>query len=55
MQVKACRAALRCSEVGVRYRRRVGVSKITGTLRGTVLAGWKILSTILRERLAIRG
>lgn len=48
MQVKAARAGLRIVEVPVSYRRRVGVSKITGTLSGTVRAGWKILYTIVR-------
>ncbi|MFN3597810.1 MAG: glycosyltransferase family 2 protein [Rubricoccaceae bacterium] len=48
MQVRALRAGLRCAEVPVRYRRRVGVSKITGTVRGTVLAGATILATIGR-------
>ena len=42
------RARLRSVEVPVRYRDRVGTSKITGTLRGTVLAGTKILWTIAR-------
>ncbi len=37
-------------EVPVRYRRRVGFSKISGTLKGTVLAGWKIITTIFRYR-----
>jgi glycosyltransferase involved in cell wall biosynthesis len=48
MQVKAVRARLRIVEVPVSYRRRVGVSKITGTLSGTVRAGLKILRTIAR-------
>lgn len=48
MQVKALRDGLRVVEVPVSYRRRVGVSKITGTLRGTVLAGYKILTTVVR-------
>jgi glycosyltransferase involved in cell wall biosynthesis len=48
MQVKALRAGLRIAEVPVSYRRRVGVSKITGTLSGTLHAGWKILWTIAR-------
>lgn len=48
MQVKALRSGLTVVEVPVSYRRRVGVSKITGTLRGTILAGYKILSTVLR-------
>lgn len=46
MQVKALRRGLRVTEVPVSYRRRVGVSKITGTVSGTVKAGWKILWTI---------
>jgi hypothetical protein len=51
MQVKALRARLRVVEVPVSYRRRVGVSKITGTLSGTLRAGWKILWTIARYSL----
>ena len=52
MQVKAVRLRLRCAEVPVSYRRRVGVSKITGTITGTVRAGYKILWTVARH---IRG
>ncbi len=48
LQVKALRAGLRVIEVPVSYRKRVGVSKITGTIRGTVAAGYKILWTVLR-------
>ena len=48
MQVKAARQGLRCTEVPVRYRRRVGVSKVSGTIRGTVMAGYKILWTIFK-------
>jgi len=48
MQVKALRRGLRVVEIPVRYRKRVGVSKITGTVRGTLLAGYKIVWTILR-------
>jgi hypothetical protein len=48
MQIKAVRAGLRCAEVPVSYRRRVGVSKITGTLAGTVNASYKILATIAK-------
>jgi glycosyltransferase involved in cell wall biosynthesis len=54
MQVKALREGLRIAEVPVSYRRRVGVSKITGTVRGTVAAGYKILWTIGRYAL-VRG
>lgn len=48
MQIKALQAHLRVTEVPVRYRTRIGESKISGTLRGTVLAGAKILYTIGR-------
>ena len=50
MQVKAARDGLRYAEVPVSYRKRIGVSKITGTLSGTVRAGWKILYTVVRHR-----
>ncbi len=48
MQVKALAAGLRVAEVPVSYRRRVGASKITGTVAGTLRAGYKILWTVLR-------
>jgi len=48
MQVKAAIAGLRAVEVPVSYRKRIGVSKITGTVGGTLKAGWKILFTIAR-------
>lgn len=46
MQIKAVKAGLRYSEVPVSYRRRVGVSKITGTISGTLKASAKILFLI---------
>ena len=49
MQVKAIRRRLRYREVPVSYRRRVGVSKITGTASGTLRAGYKILYTVFRH------
>jgi glycosyltransferase involved in cell wall biosynthesis len=55
MQVKAVRLGLRCAEVPVSYRRRVGVSKITGTVSGTIRAGYKILWTVLRYSFGKRG
>lgn len=54
MQVKALRRGLRVTEVPVRYRKRIGVSKITGTLKGTILAGYKILWTVFRHSLGSR-
>ncbi len=53
MQMKAAQARLRCVEVPVSYRPRIGHSKITGTLSGSVRAGAKILATI--GWLALRG
>ena len=49
MQIKALKRGLRVCEVPVSYRRRVGRSKITGTLSGTLRAGAKILWTIGRN------
>ena len=46
MQVRALRAGVRWAEVPVAYRRRVGRSKISGTVNGTVRAGAKILWTV---------
>ena len=48
MQVKAAKYGLKCKEVPVTYRRRIGISKVSGTLKGTVLAGHKILWTIFK-------
>src|SRR3954471_19512036 len=49
MMVKAARADYRYREVPVRHRRRSGAtSKVGGTLKGSVKAGWYIISTILR-------
>jgi glycosyltransferase involved in cell wall biosynthesis len=48
MQIKAVKHKLRIKEVPVRYRERIGVSKITGTISGTFKAGTKIIYTILK-------
>ena len=55
MQVKAARRGLRVLEVPAKYRPRVGVSKITGTISGTIRAGHKILWTIFRYGVLRRG
>ncbi len=47
MQAKAIIAGLRIREVPVRYRKRIGKSKISGTITGTIRAGTRIISTIL--------
>lgn len=43
MQIKAVKAGLRCREVPVSYRKRVGSSKVTGTTSGTIRASARIL------------
>ena len=48
MQIKAAQAKLRTTEIPVKYRRRIGVSKISGTISGSIKAGVKILLTIAR-------
>jgi len=48
MQVKAAKKGYKTQEVPVTYRRRIGNSKISGTIKGTVLAGHKILWTIFK-------
>jgi hypothetical protein len=64
MQIRAARRGLRHVEVPVSYRRRIGRSKISGTVVGTVRAGAKILGVIaadilrhgpVRRRQASRG
>jgi glycosyltransferase involved in cell wall biosynthesis len=48
MQIKAIRAGLRWQEIPVPYRKRIGSSKISGTISGTFKAGTKILYTIAK-------
>ncbi len=48
MQLKAAKKKFRITEVPVHYRKRIGVSKITGTVKGTIMAGYKILFWIFR-------
>jgi len=48
MQVKAAKKKYDFCEVAVSYRERIGVSKITGTVKGTILAGYKIIITIFK-------
>ena len=50
MQVKAARQRLPYAEVPVDYRRRIGFSKVSGTVKGTIMAGYKIIATILKYR-----
>ena len=48
MQVKAAKQKLRCTELAINYRKRIGKSKVSGTIKGTILAGHKILWTIFK-------
>lgn len=48
MQIKAAKNKLRFTEIPVNYRKRIGVSKVSGTIKGTIMAGYKILFTIFR-------
>lgn len=48
MQVKAAKQGMACTEIPVRYRKRIGQSKVSGTVKGTILAGHKILWTIFK-------
>ncbi len=48
MQLKALRKGLKYKEVSVKYKKRIGVSKVSGTLKGTIFAGVKILSWIFK-------
>ncbi len=48
MQVKAAKFKLKCKEIPVSYRKRIGVSKVSGTVKGTILAGHKIIWTIFK-------
>jgi len=48
MQLKAAKLGLRVQEIPVSYRKRIGTSKISGTLIGSIRAGVKILTTIFR-------
>lgn len=50
MQIKAVRNRLAIMEIPVKYRQRIGTSKITGTVSGTIKAGAKIIYTILSYR-----
>lgn len=54
MQIKAALRGVRAMEVSVDYRRRIGKSKISGTIRGVFGAGYKILSTIAKAILFAR-
>lgn len=51
MQVKAAKQKMLMAEVPVNYKERIGQSKVSGTVKGTILAGYKIITTIFKEYL----
>lgn len=50
MQIKIAKQKIPFREFSAQYRKRIGVSKITGTLKGTILAGYKIIHTLIKYR-----
>jgi glycosyltransferase involved in cell wall biosynthesis len=48
MQIKAAKLKMNCTEIPVKYRVRIGESKVSGTLKGTIGAGYKIITTLLK-------
>ncbi|NNE03297.1 MAG: glycosyltransferase family 2 protein, partial [Eudoraea sp.] len=51
MQLKALKRKIAYAEVPVRYKKRIGISKVSGTVKGTIFAGIKILSWIIKYSL----
>lgn len=50
MQVKALKKKFNVQQVNVSYRRRIGQSKISGTIKGSIMAGYKIITTIFKYK-----
>ncbi len=50
MQLKAAKQKFKVTETPVTYRKRIGFSKISGTVKGTILAGVKIIYTIIKYK-----
>jgi ribosomal protein S3AE len=48
VQLKILKQNFSYSEIPVKYRNRIGVSKVSGTLKGTIFAGMKILTWIFK-------
>ena len=48
MQIKAAKHKMNFCEVPVNYKKRIGVSKVSGTVKGTVLAGIKIIFAVFK-------
>jgi glycosyltransferase involved in cell wall biosynthesis len=50
MQLKALKHKFKITQVDVSYRKRIGTSKVSGTVKGSVLAGYKIITTIFKYK-----
>lgn len=50
MQIKAAKHKMKTCEVPVNYKKRIGVSKVSGTVRGTIMAGYKIIFAIFKYK-----
>ncbi|SFT77342.1 Glycosyltransferase involved in cell wall bisynthesis [Lishizhenia tianjinensis] len=50
MQIKAAKHKMRFCEVPVKYRKRIGVSKVSGTVKGTIMAGIKIIGAVFKYK-----
>ncbi len=48
MQIKAAKQKIKSVEVPVNYRKRIGFSKVSGTVKGTIMAGYKIIFTLFK-------
>lgn len=48
MQIKAVKKKLKIAEMPVNYKKRIGVSKISGTVKGTLMAGYKIIGAVFK-------
>lgn len=48
MQLKVAKQKMTYCEIPVNYRKRIGFSKISGTVKGTIMAGYKIISTLFK-------
>lgn len=50
MQIKAVKLKKKFVEVPVNYKKRIGISKVSGTIKGTILAGYKIMFAIFKYK-----
>lgn len=50
MQVKALKHKFNIEQVDLSYRKRIGISKVSGTVKGSVMAGYKIITTIFKYK-----